>query len=348
MDKKILNFAVVGSRKMFKTHMRGMVTVDCAKLIAVCDICEDVASEAAANFGLDTYYTNHNEMLKNEDIDVVIVATSDQTHREITVDCLNAGKHVLCEKPMALTLDDCKAMIKAANESGKKLMVGQICRHAPGFALAKQLVSDGEIGDIFFVESEYAHDYSGEFGQDNWRIDPINLRHAVIGGGCHAVDLLRWIAGNPVEVSAYANRKSLTDWPVDDCTVAIMQFQNNVIGKVMTSIGCKRKYTMRTVIYGTKGTIVADNTSPTISIFKDEMYGNEKYKNIKQQVIEMKLPVSIESHNTAAEIKEICDAILNDKELITDGVEGASTVAVCNAIVESSANGERIKLDYNF
>ena len=159
--------------------------------------------------------------MERDDVDAVVVATPDQLHREMTMAALGAGKHVLCEKPMALTLEDCQAMIDASRNTDRKLMIGQICRFTPGFMRAKQLIDNGEIGELFFVESEYAHDYSkipGTFS--NWRLDP--LRHGFLGGGCHAVDLVRWIAGNPYEVAAFANKKMLTDWPTDDCTIAIM------------------------------------------------------------------------------------------------------------------------------
>jgi predicted dehydrogenase len=87
----------------------------------------------------------------------------------------------------------------------------------------------------------------------SWRRDPKIMRYGFVGGGCHAVDLIRWIAGNPSEVSAYGNQKYLTDWPpILDAIMAIYRLPNDTIGKVFCSIGCKRPYTMRTVIYGTK------------------------------------------------------------------------------------------------
>ena len=130
-----------------------------------------------------------------------------------------------------------------------------------------RLIDAGRIGELFFVESEYAHDYStAARGWNDWRVDSNRPREPYLGGGCHAVDLLRWIAGNPSEIMAYSNHKCLTDWPVDDCTISMMKFPNNVIGKVFVSIGCKRDYTMRSVFYGTRGTIIADNTLSLIHI----------------------------------------------------------------------------------
>lgn len=223
-------------------------------------------------------------------------------------------------------------------------MIGQICRYTDSFVKAKKLVEDGEIGELFFVESEYAHDYSKIGGVGGWRVTP--ERHPIIGGGCHAVDLLRWIAGNPTEVTAYANNKVLTDWPIMDCTVGLLKFPNNVIGKVMTSVGCKRNYTMRTVLYGTQGTIVVDNTSNTLSVFKESFRGEDSYCDASQQTVEMKIPVRVNNHNTAAEIGDFCRCILEGTPVPTDGIEGAATISACLAIVESAKTGERVSINY--
>ena len=343
---RTLRFAVAGIGGMGRAHIEGIRRNALAELAAVFDINEEFVRQCAADCGLDRYYTDFDRMLAEEEIDVVIVCTPDQVHRDYTVKSLRAGKHVLCEKPMAQTVEDCREMVKAADETGMKLMIGQVCRKAPGFLKAKELVDSGTIGELFFVESEYAHDYSRIPGKGGWqwRTDPVLLRHPVIGGGCHAIDLLRWIAGNPSEVFAYANHKMLPSWPVDDCTVAVMKFPRGVIGKVMCSVGCKRTYTMRTCLYGSKGTIICDNTSPDITVMREILDDDGNYVTTDTE----KIPVDINNHNVASEIEELIDCIVHDKPVPTDGREGASTVAVGAAIVESAAKGDKIEIDYRF
>jgi len=343
MSDKI-RFGVVGGR-MGARAMEGIINIEVSELTAICDkdperlkICRDAYKVAEEHC-----YTDFYEMLEKEELDAMVVATPDQLHCEYTVASLKKGLHVLCEKPMALTLEECREMIAAGDESGKLLMIGQVCRKAPGFVKAKELIENGDIGELFFVESEYAHDYSRIPGVGNWRIDPVHLRHPIIGGGCHAIDLLRWLAGDPYEVYAYANRKMLKDWPVDDCTVAIMKFPNDVIGKVFTSVGCKRSYTMRTVLYGSKGTIITDNTSPEITLMQ-EVVKEDGTASITKTTI----PVDINNHNVTSEIKELCDAILGVAPLITDGREGAGTVSTACAIVESAATGKPVNPKYDF
>ena len=343
-----VRMAVIGLKTFGKNaHVKAIVANENAELVAVCDIVEEIAKKVADEYGVD-YYLDYKELLKREDLDAITIATPDQIHREIAVAAMAAGKHVLCEKPLALSVEDCKAMVTASKEYGKKLMVGQICRLAPSFVLAKELVDRGEIGEIFFMESEYAHDYAKKVGP-NWRFDPKSPRHPVTGGACHAMDLMRWIVGDPTEVFAYANKKMLAACPTDDCVIAVMKFPNEVIGKMFTSIGCKRRYTMRTCIYGSKGTIIVDNTSADLSLFKSEIAGSEAFTpSIENQSLEIKIPVRAVKHNIHDEMKNFVNCILNDTDPETDGIEGGKTVAACCAIVESTLTGEKVKPDYSF
>lgn len=345
LEKKI-RLGLIGAGDFARYHLNGIKCIDWVEVVAIADIQEEKAKECAKAYGIPHYYADYHELLAREDIDAVTLPLPDQVHAQITIDALRAGKHVLCEKPMALNLEECKAMIRASRETGKQLMVGQIGRYTPAFVRAKELVDSGEIGEIFFIEAEYAHDYSKLGGEGGWRVTP--ERHPILGGGCHAIDLVRMIAGNPTEVSAYATNKVLVDWPIQDTTIAILKFPNNVIGKVFNSHGCKREYTMRTAVYGTKGTLIFNNTDPWISVYKEELRGSEEFLGKSQQTVEMKLPLSLNNHNTSAEIEDFCRCILENRPVTTSGIEGASTVAVGLAIVESVEQHKYVEVDYNF
>lgn len=336
-----VRFAVVGTEGIGTRHIDGIRKTPEASLTAVCDINPDWAAKAAAQNGLDRSYTDYREMYRDGGFDCVIICTPDRYHAAQAIEALEAGYHVLCEKPLTMTYEECADIVDAAKKSGKLFMVGQVCRKTPGFRLAKQLVEQGEIGELFFVESEYAHDYALQ-PRGEWRRDPDYLRHPVVGGGCHAMDLLRWIAGDPTEVFAYANHKVLTDWPVDDCTISVLKYPNGVIGKVFCSIGCKRPYTMRTVLYGDRGTIIVDNKTPELTLFKAFTYadtGSTKY-------IPTMIPVQVNDHNMTDEIKDMCDAILGRRPVETDAVEGANTVVACLAAVQSAAEGRPVEPAY--
>ncbi len=335
MNKKIV-VANIGMQ-FGRAHIEGALSAG-AEIGAICDTDKEALAFAGEKYNIpeEKRFTDYRELLNDPSIDAVTVAVPDALHKQLSIEFLRAGKHVLCEKPLALTREDTNEIIKAARESKCKFMVGQICRFTPAFIKAKELVSSGVIGDIYFIESEYAHDYM--YLVDNWRSDP--LRHGVVGGGCHAVDLMRWIAGDPTEVMAYGTHKLLPTVPYDDATIAIMKFPDEVIGKVFVSTGCKRSYTMRTLIYGTKGTIICDNTSPTMELFT---IGEDQMAH-EAEIIE----IEVNNHNAGEEFRVFSEAIINDTPILTDAVEGAKTVEVCRSIVKASETGMPVKPDYNF
>ena len=334
--KKNLKVANIGM-KFGMCHVEGAVSYG-AEIAAICDSNEENLRFAGERYNIpeEKRVRDYREIMDNPNIDVVTVAIPDQQHVKVSCDLLRAGKHVLCEKPLALTREDIEEMIRVADESGSKFMVGQICRFTPSFEKTKELIESGTIGDVYFIESEYAHDYMKLC--DDWRADP--KRHGVIGGGCHAVDLIRWLVGDPVEVFAYGTHRLLPMVPYDDATIAIMKFDENTMGKVFVSTGCKRDYTMRTVVYGTKGTIICDNTSPSITLYEVDEEGVTKEP--------VTIPVEVNNHNAAKEFEVFADAIVNGKPVITDAREGAKTVEVCLSIVEAATTGKIVKPNYEF
>jgi len=319
---------------MGRSHVRGYLDNPHTDIVGLCDTNPDTLEACRKESDAPVAATDYRELLAVPEIGLISVASPDYYHAEQSVAALQAGKDVFCEKPLTLNVEEAKAIIAAVEETGRKFMVGQVCRYAPGFVLAKKMVERGDIGELYFVESEYAHSYRKAVGVDRWRVDP--RREPFTGGGCHAVDLLRWIAGDAEEVCAYANHKCLPDWPVNDCTLAIYKFPNNVIGKVMVSIGCIRPYTMRSVFYGDQGTIICDNTSPKI-----QLCSRQNFNNVPSFA---DFPVEIASHNVGAEIAEFVDCIVNDQPVVTDVYQGAKTVATCVAAAESAKTGAPVRI----
>ncbi|MBR6766305.1 MAG: Gfo/Idh/MocA family oxidoreductase [Clostridia bacterium] len=333
--KEKLNIALVGCSPMGKRHAQGVIT-NGAVLYAVCDTAAERLEEFRNEFEPKVVTSDYHELLDIEELDAVIIVTPDQLHREMVTAFLMAGKDVLCEKPMALTVAECEDMILTEKKSGRQLMIGQICRCNPTFIKAKELIDQGRIGELVFVESEYAHNYDEAKGYNNWRMVP--ERNTVVGGGCHAIDLLRWIAGDPTEVYAYTNHKIMTDWPTDDTTIAIYKFPNDVMGKVLVSNGAKRAYTMRSVFYGTKGTIIAQNQPGEVILYEDA-----EGKNYHDAQI---ITVEAKDHNAEAEVDIFVKALMANKNVPVSSYDGASTVAVACATVEATKTGKPVNIRY--
>lgn len=338
MSKQKYNVAVIGCGVISDLHIKGVNAKEQCVLYALCDSAsDDRLQQHKEKYGALHTFTDYRELVDDPNVDVVIIATPDNTHLEMTSAFLRAGKDVLLEKPMALRVEECEQMRLVERETGRRLMVGQVVRYNPNFTKAKQLVESGAIGELVYVESEYAHDYMRSRGYDDWRVTP--EREGMIGGGCHAVDFLRWVAGNPTEVHAFSTHKYLMDWPVNDTTIAIYKFPNNVIGKVFCSIGVKRDYTMRTCLYGTEGTIIFESNSTEIKLYQTD-------KNGGMYTVPRLLPCQPMGHNMTAEISDFIDAIIAGRPNPISSLEGASTIAVCRATVESAKTGETIKIKY--
>ena len=324
-------------------HLKSAIEAG-AEISAICDINRELLAERGNELNIpeNKRYTDWKELLKLKEMNAVVIAAPDHLHCEMIEAFLKAGKHILCEKPLALTRDELLRIVKMSEKYNTKLMVGQISRFTPAFVKAKELVDEGAIGEIFYVESEYAHDYEKMYleNENHWRC--AHERNGVIGGGCHAVDLLRWFAGDPTEVFSYSTHKMLPMVSYADTTISVLKFPNDVCGKVFVSIGCKRPYTMRTLIYGTKGTIICDNKSETMELYR--VKDGEISVDNTPEIIK----VDIASHNSNDEFREFARVINDNPSEYMDALHGAKTAEVCLAITESSERGIPIKPNYNF
>jgi len=340
---------MIGAGSMARAHAHALRSIEGVEVTAICDPDSAQVEEAAKALGISFTAADHRDVLARDDVDAVVIGSPDFAHCEQAVDALQAGKHVLCEKPMVTSLDECRRIVAAADVSDKVFMIGQVCRFSPGFVAGKRFVDEGQIGDLFLVESEYAHDYTHIHGHGGWRIDPKRLRQPFLGGACHAVDLIRWVGGQPTEAFAYSNRKSLTDWPVDDCTVAVYRFESGALGKVVCSVGCKRDYTMRSVFWGTKGTVICDNTSTEITVYLETAeQGRQPADMPSPQTIPTAIPLGTQVKMVEVEDRAFIAAARGEEPLAMDAREGSRTVTACLAAVESAQTGKPVPVVKDF
>ncbi len=336
---KVYQVGILGLR-MGSRWADGVSKLKDARLAVVFDPDQEHARTVAGPLHAHVAATE-DEFFKT-DLDVVIVATPDPLHVPQSVRALALGRHVICEKPMAATVKDCQVINAAVRRYKKSFMIGQVCRYVPGFRMAKTLIQEGRIGEIAFIESEYYHDYSRVSGINNWRRDPKVRREGFIGGGCHALDLIRWVAGDPAEVFCYMNQKYLADWPTKDTGVAVMKFPGGVIGKVFVSIGVKAGYSMRTVIHGTKGSIVCDNISSGLTLY-DTTY--RSMTGAKPWTIPIAIGQGGSEHaGVAAEVAEFIECLKAGRRPPTDEVEGTRTIAFGEACLVSARTGKPVKV----
>ena len=317
--------AVIGLR-MGRGHCQAYAGIESVELRAVCDASEERAREIGAQFGVPLATTDFEKVLKDDQIRFVSVATPDHFHAEYTVAALEAGKDVLCEKPMAPTVEECQRMVAAAEAAGRALMIGQSYRFNPAYLAVKQAVDRGDVGEVYFVASDYWNNLMGVGGEGNWRNDPA-IRHPFVGG-CHAADLTRWIAGDVTEVSARANHKSFKEQPTEDFITASYSFASGAIGRAIVSSGCMRPFLTSLEVHGTEGSIV-DGT-----LWK-----------AKQDKEPRELPVPEVPGPIDGETRAFVQAVLDGTPLPVDAREGAKSTILAHAVVACLRTGKAMRMD---
>ena len=246
-----------------------------AKLLGFYDINLDRAKALADQYG-GTAYATAEELLANPEIDAVSICAANFAHAEQTIAALNAGKHVLCEKPMAITLAECEAMVEAAKKNGKYLMIGHNQRLAKAHATAKKLIDDGLIGDIVTFRTTFGHG-----GPETWSVDPglntwfFDKSRAAMGAmadlGIHKTDLIQFLTGQKViRTTARVTTLDKKDASgnlisVDDNAICIYEMSGGAFGTMTASWTYYGAEDNSTVLYGTKG-IMRIYDDPAISI----------------------------------------------------------------------------------
>ena len=195
---RIIKVGIIGcGRIATKKHMPSLAKVRDCEMVAFCDIIPEKAQEAAEKFGTPDakVYTDYRELLKNTEIEVVHVCTPNRSHCFITVDALHAGKHVMCEKPMAINSAEAKKMIDAANETGKKLTIGYQCRFRDDARYMKKEAEDGTFGDIYYAKATALR----RRAVPTWGVFLNEYEQGggpLIDIGTHALDLTLWTMDN--------------------------------------------------------------------------------------------------------------------------------------------------------
>lgn len=332
---KKLNIGVIGCGSIAKhRHLPEYAQNENVNIVAVCDPVEERAAEMAAKYGA-TPYTNYEELLQNESIDAVSVCTPNYLHAPISIQALKAGKHVLCEKPMATSKEEAEAMIEAAKESGKKLMIAHNQRFVRSHEKARKLIETGEIGKIYSFRTAFGHPgpegWSAD-GKDSWFFRKNEAAMGAMGDlGVHKADLIRFLLGEEVvEVGAFVETSAKENTDVDDNATCILKTESGIVGTLAASWSYNGSEDNSTIIYGEKGILRLED-DPNYSLIV-------QYRNGEVAKYELGAIQSNDEggQTTSHVIDHFISTILEDKEPPISGEEGMKSLMVILAAFKSA------------
>ncbi len=252
MDR--IRHGVIGLGFFGEHHAQMAVSLPNVELTAVSECRSARLDEVATQYNASKKYTDYRELLADSDIDSVSIVTHFRDHRDITVEALQAGKHVFLEKPMADTVESCQAIVDAANQAKGFFMVGHICRFDPRVCVAKQAIDEGRIGNITYMYARRNLSYA--IGREV--LDKIS---PLIGDGIHDTDLMLWLSGAQIQ-TVYAQTVRVADHENPDIGTAMYRFDNGATGVIETvwHLPENTPYTIdaQMEIIGTEGAIYID------------------------------------------------------------------------------------------
>ena len=378
-EVKDIGVGILGYAFMGKAHTNGYKKMPVffyppparPRLVALCGRTEEALAEAAKRFGFETYYTDWKTLIKDKRIQLVDNCLPNNLHAEPCIAAVEVGKHVICEKPLAGTLKEARAMYEAAEKAGVKHMTAFNYRFVPALRLAKNLIDEGFIGKILQFRAVYLQE---------WIMDPNfplvwRLRKSVAGSGvlgdlgAHIVDLARFLVGDAASIfgmtETFIKERPLSDNPekkgkvdVDDVFIAMVRFKNGAIGSLESSRFCAgRKNYQRIEVHGTDGSISfnLERLNELDVYSKKDQDDRMGFRNI---LVTESVHPFIEhwwphghiigwEHTFVHEVHHLIDCIVNDKPVAPLGAsfyDGLKCQEILSAIEESSEKGKWVTL----
>ncbi len=354
MDKKI-KIGIIGTGSISNTHLEAYKKNPNVELYAFCDINEERLKTMAEKYGVTRTFTDMHEMLKLEEIDAVSVCTWNSQHAPCTIAALNAGKHVLCEKPMATSAKEAREMKAAAEKNGKLLMIGFVRRFGNDCAILQDFIDNGYFGDLYYAKASYLRRKGNPGG---WFGDKSRSGGGpLIDLGVHVIDLVRYLFGNPKPVSVYGatfqklfDRKDVKDTigysaasktdndicDVEDLASAMIRFDNGAVLHIEASFSLNlKKDEGKIELFGTKAGAKLD---PSLEIYSD----------INNYMANVQLCTKTDLDFNGLFEKEINHFVSCVKDGITckaPAQDGIELMTILDAVYESARTGHEVVIN---
>lgn len=309
-----------------------------ARMVAVADVSEAAAQAAAQELGIEAWYTDYREALKNPAVDAVIVVSPTDLHEGIVCDCARAKKHVFCEKPMAMNVAECEEMIRVCEECGVKLQIGFMRRHDKSFRRAKELLDAGAIGDLVLIHSHTR----GPSKPRPWMYDLKKSNGILAEVNSHDIDAIRWFAGSDMDhlyavAGNYRNPEAREAYPDYYDSVSVNgKLKNGVSFTIDGAAYVQYGYDAHVELVGTKGVMhVGRSDGDFVKVTAPETGTTGSFIS--------SWTVLFEDAYLAEDIS-FTTAVLNDTPTPVTGRDGLEAVRVVEAGNRSLLTGEIVRL----
>jgi len=341
-----MKFALVGCGRIAKRHseLLGYSKIDNAELVAVCDIVESKAKIIANRFDIP-YYTSMDEMMLNEEIDVVSVLTESGNHAKHVVNLAKYGKHIIVEKPMALTLEDADAMIKACDKYNCKLFVIKQNRFNLPIVKLKEAIDSNRFGKLVLgtvrVRWCRKQDY---YDQDSWRGTWSMDGGVLTNQASHHIDLLEWMMGDVESVFAKSTT-SLVNIEAEDTAVVTLKFLNGALGIIEATTATRPKDLEGSIsILGEKGSVEVGGFAVNRMLHWNFVDNQDIDTDILEKFSTN--PPDVYGYGHKEYYKHVVDSILHNKQQLVDGLEGRRSLELISAIYESIETSKEVFLRF--
>lgn len=346
MDKKV-SVGLVGSQFISSIHAEALKTVPEAEIIAVMSPTKGNAKKFASKHGIPHYFTNLDEMLAMEEIDMIVIGAPNSLHCEIALKAARAGKHMVVEKPLCMNLAEADLMIDACKKANVKLMYAEELCFTPKYVRLKALLDEGALGRPVLLKQSEKHD--GPHADHFWDVEKSG-GGVTMDMGCHAIEFFRWMNGRKPIKSVYAQMTTSVhkDKTIgDDNAIIILEFENGVIAVAEESWTKLGGMDDRAEIHGSEGVAYADvlqgNSIQTYSK-KGVGYAVEKAGNTVGWSFTMY--EEIWNYGFPQEFAHFVDCVKNDKKPAVTGEDGRAVLEVIFAAYESAGTHKKVFMPF--
>lgn len=343
---RVLNFALVGCGRISKRHseLLGHGQIANAQLVAVCDLVSEKAEKIATQFGVP-HFTDMHEMMRSANIDVVVVMTESGNHAEHVISLAPYGRHIIVEKPMALTLDDADSMIRACDQSGIKLFVVKQNRFNVPVLKLREALEAGRFGKLVMgtVRVRWCRPQA-YYDQDAWRGTWALDGGVLTNQASHHVDLLEWMMGDVDSVFAMS-RTALVNIEAEDTAVVALRFKNGALGVIEASTAIRPNDLEGSIsVLGEGGSVEIGGFA--VNQMKVWAFATPQIDDEKVTTEYSVNPPNVYGFGHQAYYEHVVDCLLNDAWHLVDGLEGRKSLELINAIYESVETGKEVKLRF--